>query len=351
MNVIINNTYSNTNVGINEENSFMVATSKRALAQRARREREKTTTTFHLQMINNIHRDVYFNGGTSTQQYLQCQEPGNKANVPHASLMNDVNNHWNTVNELLHEPFMDEHFFNDDNMDSDFENNVDPLIHESRHYLGNMDVECPLCHALHWLDGKLINSSRYRPLFGTCCKQGKIRLPILQPLPPAIQVLYDNDSSYVKSFQSHIREYNAANAFTNLGVKLDDQILNGRGLKPFSIYGELKHRIRALLPDLGKQAAYAQLYIYDSAATLNARVSHNPQLNTDVLQIIQDNLMEYNSFVRIYRQTYEILNDVYSADNQNVNVHAHLHYSLRTDRRRYNIPSTDEIAVILPGDG
>ncbi|KAF6169428.1 hypothetical protein GIB67_021431 [Kingdonia uniflora] len=116
-----------------------------------------------------------------------------------------------------------------------------------------------------------------------------------------MQELYDDDSSHVKSFCSHIREYNATNAFTSLGVKLDDRILNGRGPKPFSIYGELKHRVGALLHDLGKQATYAQLYIYDSALALNTRISRNPQLNTNVLKIIQDNLMEYNPFVRIYR--------------------------------------------------
>ncbi|KAF6148020.1 hypothetical protein GIB67_024195 [Kingdonia uniflora] len=170
-------------------------------------------------------------------------------------------------------------------------------------------------------------------------------------LAQPMQELYDKDSSHAKSFRSHIREYNIANAFTSLRVKLDDRILNGRGPKPFSIYRELKHRVWALLPDLGKQAAYAQLYIYDSASTLNTRVSHNPQLNTDVLKIIQDNLIEYNLFVRIYRQTYEVLNDAYSTDNQEVNIHAHLHYSSRTDRCRYNLPSTDEIAVILPRYG
>ncbi|KAF6160466.1 hypothetical protein GIB67_019235 [Kingdonia uniflora] len=61
--------------------------------------------------------------------------------------------------------------------------------------------------------------------------------------------------------------------------------------------------------------------------------------------------MEYNPFIRIYRQAYEVLNDAYSSDNQDVNVHTHLHYSSRTDRRRYNLPSTNEIAIILPGDG
>ncbi|KAF6164267.1 hypothetical protein GIB67_010237 [Kingdonia uniflora] len=294
MDATINNTYNNTNVRINEENSFRVATSKRALAQRARQEREKRNKTCEMRKINNIHRDVYFDGDTSTQQYSRCEEARNEAITPHASPMNDVNNHWKTVNEPPQEPFMDEHFFNDDNMDLDFEFNINPLVHETRHYLGNMDIECPSCHALHWLDEKLTNSSRYRPLFKTCCKQGKIRLPNLQPLPPAMQAFYDDDSSHAKSFRSHIREYNASNAFTSLGVKLDDRILSP---KPFSIYGELKHRVGVLLPDLGEQAAYAQLYIYDSASTLNTRASRNPQLNTDVLKIIQDNLMEYNPFV------------------------------------------------------
>ncbi|KAF6164218.1 hypothetical protein GIB67_010188 [Kingdonia uniflora] len=254
MDATINNTYNNTNEGINEENSFMVATLKRALAQHAKLEREKRnkTATFYLQTINNIHHDVYFNRDTSTQQYLRCQEAINEAIARQTSLMNDVNNHWNTlenagenydncrvspskifgidettntatrlrnhsfeiekysrgpidiVNEPPQEPFMDEHFFNDDNMDLDFEFNIYPLVHETRYYLGNMDNECPSCHALHWLDEKLTNSTRYRPLFGTYCKQGKIRLPIFQPLPLAMQELYDDDSSHAKSFRSHI---------------------------------------------------------------------------------------------------------------------------------------------------
>ncbi|KAF6139055.1 hypothetical protein GIB67_010781 [Kingdonia uniflora] len=283
MHATINNTYNNTNVGINDENSFTVATSKCALVQRAIREREKRNkiATFYLQTINNIHHDVYLNGDTSTQQYSRCYEARNEAIAPHASPMNDVNNHWNTlenareksdncgftpskilsidettntatklrnhINEPPQEPFMDEYFFNDDNMDLEFEFNIDPLVHETRHYFGNMDIKCPSCHTLHLLDEKLRNSSRYRPLFGTCRKQGKIRLPILQPLPPAMQELYDDDSSHAKSFRSQIRKYNAANAFTSLGVKLDNRIQNGRGPKQFSIYGELKHRVGDLL--------------------------------------------------------------------------------------------------------
>ncbi|KAF6154755.1 hypothetical protein GIB67_032367 [Kingdonia uniflora] len=169
MDTINSNMYSNTSIGINEDNSFTVATLKRALTQRAIREREKRNKT----------------------------EVGNEAIAPHMSLMNDVNNHWNTwenagenfdncgvapseilgidettntatrlrnyifeigessrgpidiVKEPPQEPFMDEDFFNDDNMDSDLEFNIDPLIHVSRHYFGNLVIECPSYHTLH----------------------------------------------------------------------------------------------------------------------------------------------------------------------------------------------------------
>ncbi|KAF6139057.1 hypothetical protein GIB67_010783 [Kingdonia uniflora] len=60
--------------------------------------------------------------------------------------------------------------------------------------------------------------------------------------------------------------------------------------------------------------------------------------------------MEYNPFVRINRQAYKVLNNAYSIDNQDVNIHMHLYYSSRTDRRHYNLSSTYEIVVILPGD-
>ncbi|KAF6150903.1 hypothetical protein GIB67_000069 [Kingdonia uniflora] len=39
------------------------------------------------------------------------------------------------------------------------------------------------------------------------------------------------------------------------------------------------------------------------------------------------------------------------SDERNIDNEAYLHYSVSTDHRRYNLPSTDEIAVILPGDG
>ncbi|KAF6167626.1 hypothetical protein GIB67_031209 [Kingdonia uniflora] len=46
----------------------------------------------------------------------------------------------------------------------------------------------------------------------------------------------------------------------------------------------------------------------------------------------------------------QVLEDAADED-ENFNMPAYIHYSASTNNRRYNLPSTDEIVVILPGDG
>ena len=144
-----------------------------------------------------------------------------------------------------------------------------------RHYLGKMDVLCPYCSALHWMDEKLTKSSIKRPLFGTCCLEGKIRLPLLITPPPPLQALYDGNNDQSKSFRSYTRLYNAANAFTSLGATLDPKVLSGRGPTTFTMHGELRHRTISLRPD----------------SALEVRNRRNPQLRRDVLKTIQDSLL------------------------------------------------------------
>ncbi|KAI8531248.1 hypothetical protein RHMOL_Rhmol11G0122200 [Rhododendron molle] len=98
----------------------------------------------------------------------------------------------------------------------------------------------------------------------------------------------------------------------------------------------------------GKDASYAQLYIYDPASALEVRNRRNQQLRKDVLQTIQETLLQVNPFVDKFRQAYAILDQLDIAEQT---LPAHLHYSSSKDRRRYNLPTSDEIAVVIPGDG
>ncbi|XP_028083797.1 uncharacterized protein LOC114285017 [Camellia sinensis] len=55
-----------------------------------------------------------------------------------------------------------------------------------------------------------------------------------------------------------------------------------------------------------------------------------------------------NAFVAKFRQAHAILNQLALTGR---NLPAHLHYNSTTDRRQYNLPTTDEIVVVIPGDG
>ncbi|XP_052171592.1 uncharacterized protein LOC127787570 [Diospyros lotus] len=160
--------------------------------------------------------------------------------------------------------------------------------------------------------------------------------------------LYDGNNDQSKSFRSYTRVYNAANAFTSLGATLDPRVLNGMGPTSFTIHGELRHRTGSLQPQPGIEASYAQLYIYDPDSALEIRNRRNPILRRDVLKIIQDSLLQVNVFVDKFCQAHAIL---YHLDSAGHNLPAHLHYNSRTDRRRYNLPTAYEIAIVIPGDG
>ena len=54
--------------------------------------------------------------------------------------------------------------------------------------LGPMNIGCPFCDALHWIDERVLSSRVGHPEFQTCCAHGKVKLSALQ-VPPA--PLYD----------------------------------------------------------------------------------------------------------------------------------------------------------------
>ncbi|KAF6152736.1 hypothetical protein GIB67_021396 [Kingdonia uniflora] len=68
-------------------------------------------------------------------------------------------------------------------------------------------------------------------------------VPNLDQLPNELQELYDGNEPRSRSFWKYIQEYNAANAFTSLGVTMDDRVIPGRGPSSFVIHGELHPRI------------------------------------------------------------------------------------------------------------
>src|ERR1700693_5667829 len=87
---------------------------------------------------------------------------------------------------------------------------------------------------------------------------------------------------YGAGFAEHIHQYNNAFAFTSLGVKVDQSVLNSLGLYAFKIMGELSHLSGSLLPVAGTDLVFAQIYVYDEAEAQAIRMGSNGHLRHSV---------------------------------------------------------------------
>ena len=93
----------------------------------------------------------------------------------------------------------------------------------------------------------------------------------------------------------------------------------------------------------------AQLYIYDPQAALAARNSRNPNLDHVLMGELQDMLNANNPFVPLYKQAYQVMHESPAESQHNLQMTIVLEQG--DDHRRYNLPTVDEVAAIIPGTG
>jgi hypothetical protein len=88
--------------------------------------------------------------------------------------------------------------------------------------------------------------------------------------------------------------------------------------------------------------------MYDPTVTLQQRMNQNSNLHRDTIHGLQDLLTRSHAYAATYKQPYEILAELGDGVED---VEVRLRVIPGNDRRRYNLPSAEEVAVILPGDG
>ena len=143
--------------------------------------------------------------------------------------------------------------------------------------LGEMTEICQYCNAKHWigeLPSECTLTNRY---WSSCCKAGKVKIDLLSKPPAYIKDLY-NDllSAQAKEFRDNIRQYNSMFAFTSLRCEIHTNDMNNM---PFMIHGQMHHVQGPLSSEPGRDAAFAQLYIYDPRDAINMRHSRNDNLS------------------------------------------------------------------------
>jgi hypothetical protein len=109
-----------------------------------------------------------------------------------------------------------------------------------------------------------------------------------------------------QEFPTHITQYNAAFAFTSLGVS-DDKNINRHGPNAwvFRILGQLRHLSGALTAPDGVHPSYSQLYMYDPAVALQQRMNRNSSLRRDTMESLQAMLTDSHPYAEIYKHQEE----------------------------------------------
>lgn len=214
----------------------------------------------------------------------------------------------------------------------DFIENITP------YNCGLMNIICLFCNAHHFLDEKLAKSSHHNPIFSSCCNKGDLRnLPI-----PAIgnneilQILNDRSQIGI-SFRQHIRAINSSFSMTSFRANYDHQLCRGAGTYTFRVNGTVYHMIKNVNPNT-LNPTFAEVYFYDGAMQYQTR-SNFLHLDAPYLASIQSSLLRDNPFIQSIDRLH-----------QEDNILLKFRRTVPNDRR-FDPPTVDEVAVILPGDG
>ena len=180
-----------------------------------------------------------------------------------------------------------------------------------------------------------------------CCNSGDVQLPSMAPPPEQLRYLFTAVTPFAEQFRHHIRQYNAALAFTSLRVEVDNSVNEGGGGPPtFRIHGELCHRLGSLFPCREDRPAYAQLYIYNPREALDYRMQRNATLDPIVMGCLQNLILTNHRWAHIFKHAMDVFQET-PCEHVSIQLTA----NRNRDWRRWNLPTADEVAVVIPGDG
>ncbi|XP_057433563.1 uncharacterized protein LOC130726329 [Lotus japonicus] len=218
--------------------------------------------------------------------------------------------------------------------------------------IGDMKYSCQYCGALHWFAERTGNTKITNPTkFMTCCLKGKVLIPFLQKAPALLWELVMGHDVRSRNFIENIRSYNSVFSFTSFGGKIETGLNNGGGPPQFVISGQNYHRIGSLLPKIGENPKFAQLYIYDTQNEIQNRSRHfrnvdkNGGLNESLIKDLGDMFDKSNVLVHSFRMARDFI-----SQNPSCKVSLRLFRDRPKDPRVYNLPTVDEVAALIVGD-
>ena len=234
-----------------------------------------------------------------------------------------------------------------------------PIAFQSmRHAFQPLDLDrmtrvCDRCGAQHWIAERISGSRVRTPRWESCCKQGDVILPPYHEPPTLLRTLLTATDADARKFRQHLRQYNAAFAFTSVNCTPDRRLDHQQGVTSFNIHGELYHLQGPLETAEGRVPQYAQLFFYDPVYAAQLRSERNPELSDQLIRQLTDMLQEINPYISLYKTAAESLRIAAAADQPAQVVmtpQMQLVMQIGADRRRENLPTSEEVAVIIPDE-
>ena len=189
-------------------------------------------------------------------------------------------------------------------------------------------VPCPSCGALKWVEEKA----------SLCCSSGRISLPLLHVPPEPLYSLLNGLHPASGHFLRYIRRYNSV--FTMASFSANIERFAG-GPANFKISGVVHHHIGSLVAPGTSVPVCAQVYVLQTEeqqqVRLGAEVSTN--LRANLLLELGAMLQSCNPFVREFQA---------AGRNDTTELFLRIAPRVRADPRRYNRPTTAEIALFIP---
>jgi len=174
----------------------------------------------------------------------------------------------------------------------------------------------------------------------------------MRQLPEPLHSLMTATDTRSKSFRRVLRRWNEQFAFTSIKFNMDRRMSEmGTTFQMFQIHGALYHRQGPLVPGDGRDALYSQIYLYDPEFAAQARSRHAQELDADIISSLTLMLQETNPLIHIYLTARERLIEIAEAETSFriiLNPQLRLVVERGADLRRENLPTADEVSMILP---
>ncbi|XP_065672048.1 uncharacterized protein LOC136089883 [Hydra vulgaris] len=208
-----------------------------------------------------------------------------------------------------------------------------------------------------WLGELKINVAEMREV-----GLGKIKIKINEmlempsPFPQDLKDLFKRNSADGNAnlnFFKYFRNYDACFFFALLKANLVQPMNHGPPC--FRTCGQVFHHIGNLRPKQDVLPTYCQLYIYDPLAAINFRIQQcgNDHFFNDLMFRLQTIISDENPFALAFKKMAEVEDEeIHRAALEGRSVVSVVKMSLLEgqDRRRHNLPSHNEVAVVFGGE-